>query len=602
MTRSYTLAFGVVLAVLGLLYFASLQVIPNGSSHYYMIDVGETQVVLNTWGTLHATGYPLYVITSSLINGLLVSGGLSAAATPALVSLLWSMLALAVMYALALHLTGSLPAAVLVTLIFGLTRTVWVHSVIAEVYSFTLLIQIGLIALALWRHVPGRLYWLALLGGIGIAHHRAIAFMIPALIIATWPQLSYEIRRKPGRLLIMLGLGLLGFLPYLYMPLRAASGAAWVYGDPGTWSGFWAQFFGSEAGQFFGVPDLSANIERVNTVLLTDLTTAGLIIGLIGLLIGLINPERRRIAAMLVVNAAAAYTFSVFVYSDILSALILIITASIVIGWLLLIERALDDPDLRIYVLFVVIALSLFIARDMVVQNLPFTNSLTRDTTGLETIVAARDVPEGSALMLPWGTRHTAVGMGKDVLGLVSGFDLLDHNADFRAVLDAGQRLVAPDYTFFAQPQSWWEEKLGASVYLDAAAPGLVEIRTTPTVTALASGAQAVRVLDSELVCEPSRLIFSVVWVLSEAPERDLSVFVHLLNSAGEQVAQDSRSAPVYGLRPLTGWVSGEQVRDIYVLPRLSTGAQIRYGFFYQDANGAFVNEYTFETSVDCNR
>ncbi len=32
-----------------------------------MADVGETQMVLNLWGTLHATSYPLYAIIGNVV-------------------------------------------------------------------------------------------------------------------------------------------------------------------------------------------------------------------------------------------------------------------------------------------------------------------------------------------------------------------------------------------------------------------------------------------------------------------------------------------------------------------------------------------------------
>jgi hypothetical protein len=56
-SRNHTIAgFAVVLLILLPFYLITLQTIPNGAEHYYMIDVGEMQIVLNKWGTLHATG------------------------------------------------------------------------------------------------------------------------------------------------------------------------------------------------------------------------------------------------------------------------------------------------------------------------------------------------------------------------------------------------------------------------------------------------------------------------------------------------------------------------------------------------------------------
>ena len=81
-----------------LLYLGTLQTIPNGSSHYFMIDAGETQIVLNEWGSLHPTGYPLYTISGNALTAILRSVGISPIIAPALVSLLWGMLALLLLY------------------------------------------------------------------------------------------------------------------------------------------------------------------------------------------------------------------------------------------------------------------------------------------------------------------------------------------------------------------------------------------------------------------------------------------------------------------------------------------------------------------------
>ena len=160
--------FGLLLSLAFLLvaYLPVLQTIPNGSEHYFMIDVGETQVVLNRWGTLHATGYPVYVILGSTMVAVLRAFGISAATAPALVSLFWGLLTLALVYGLALHLSRRPLLATIITVLFGLTRTMWIHNEIAEVYTMTLFFVPLLLLVALWQPpIPGRVFWLAFIGG-----------------------------------------------------------------------------------------------------------------------------------------------------------------------------------------------------------------------------------------------------------------------------------------------------------------------------------------------------------------------------------------------------------------------------------------------------
>ena len=116
-----------------------------------MIDAGETQILLNGWGSLHPTGYPLYVVSGNVLTNTLRSLGISPIVAPALVSLLWGLLALLLFYVFGMHLGASPWLAAGVTLLYGMTRTVWIHHVIAEIYSFNLLLLLILLCLALWR-------------------------------------------------------------------------------------------------------------------------------------------------------------------------------------------------------------------------------------------------------------------------------------------------------------------------------------------------------------------------------------------------------------------------------------------------------------------
>ncbi len=606
--------------VLLAIYLGTLQTIPNGSSHYYMIDVGETQIVLNRWGTLHATGYPLYVITGNLLTGLLRGVGINPLAAAALVSLLWGGVALGLFMALAAHLTRRLAIAAVAMVLFGLTRTVWIHSVIAEIYTFTLAILAALLLLALWqRPVRGRLYGLALLGGFGVAHHRALVMAAPALIYAVWPDLVGAARQGPRLLLralaICVGLGLLGLLPYVYLPLRANAGAAWVYGAPGTWQGLMDQFLGVEANRFVGLPqDWSAfvgNITAVNAVLITDLSLPGILAGLVGLVWALRDRRLRRAAVTLLLSGGVAYAFHVLLYTDILSALILAITFSLALGWALLADQVLHAMAGRVpqadgraslgwQALWIVPAVLLAVG--LVAANFPFIRPLVTDPTGLETSALAASAPPGATLMIPWGTRHFAVGIVQDVEPALAAPGLLDvtlvdHRADFAAIVAAGT-LITPDYTFFSFPLEWWRQQLGAPLFLRAVAPHLVQIDTAP---AHAAGSpESFGVERAEVTCAPDSVILDVTWVTPEIPAQDLSVFVHAWSDDGSLIGQGDQAAPVYGWRPLTTWLAGEAVRDVYPVPvDPALVARLRYGF-YRSTGAGFENVYEYEVSVDC--
>lgn len=611
--RKLVLPWLMALGVLLLAYLPTLQTIPNGSEHYYMIDVGETQIVLNKWGTLHATGYPLYVMTGNLLVAGLRGLGVSSASAPAVVSLIWGGLALTLLYSVLVQVMRPALVVALAVALLGLTRTVWIHQVIAEIYSFGLLLVVGLLAVALWQPpIRNRLYWLALLGGVGVAHHRAVAMLIPALVYAAWPDLRALGRRLSGALAACFLLGLLGFAQYIYMPLRAQAGAAWVYGEPGTPAGLWDQFTGREAARFIGTPatfeGLLANIDLINQVLITDLTLPGLIAGLIGLGLGATRRERRKLAIIMLLSGGAAYVFHCLFYTDILSALILPILVSIAVGWALLAEavvlwsvgaprQVLWMAAVRTYAAptaLLLAALALGLTLDG--QNRAFITDLTQDPTGVETIRLAEQTPPGSTLMLAWGPRHFAIGFARDVENRLQDITLVDHKADFAALMSQ-RPLITPAFTFYAQPISWWEARLGQPVFLYAAAPNLVRITTEPEVNVSGGGFGA---QTASLVCQPEQIVLDVTWYSPDVPTRDLSVFVHLIDNNRQVVTQGDQAAPVYGWRPLTGWLAGENVRDVYVLARQADGVAIRYGLFTENDDESFENVVEYELAVEC--
>lgn len=596
------------LAVLVLLYLPTLETIPNGSDHYYMADVGEAQIVLNLWGTLHATGYPLYVIIGNLLVGAMRALGLPPAAAPGLLSMLWGMAALALVYKLALHLTDRPLPSLAVTLVFGLTCTVWLHSVIAETYAMGLALLALLLLLALWRRdIPHRITWLALLGGIGVAHHRFMMLAAPALLYAVWPQLTADRRRLPRILIVSLLLGLLGFLPYLYLPLRAQAGAAWVYDQPQTWAGFWDQFTGREAELYLRLPEslstLVANFNEINSVLAADLTIPGILLGVLGLVLALRSSRHRRAALALLLSGVTAYGVHVALwYTYPLPALTLPTTLSLVFGWLFLLDALLTKPNLRRYTRIALIPVTLLFCLALVWQNMSFIKVLTQNTIGLETIALAEGAPPGSTLMIDWGPRHFAVGFARDVMGELEHIRLVDHQANFAAIVAEGA-LVTPEYTFYSRPVSWWEERVGTRVYLRAVAPYVVQIDTSAERVQAMPGESAleeIQVWEQRLRCTPDSIILEVAWLACTKPEQDLSVFVHLLDSDKNIIAQADQFAPVYGWRPMTSWEAGEIVRDVYPLPRLSGGERVRYGLYQQLPTGEFQNESEFTLPVNC--
>ena len=167
-------------------------------------DSGEFQFTAWLGGFAHPTGYPLYLILGYLWTHLLPWHD------PAwrlnLFSALCGAFAVALTYLLAaaiLHRTlrpgqGVIARrllAVLAALSFAFTSTFWSQALVAEVYALNAVFVVAvLLGLVIWSEqaangVVGRsrtLYWTAAVYGLGLAHHRTMILLVPAVALFLW--------------------------------------------------------------------------------------------------------------------------------------------------------------------------------------------------------------------------------------------------------------------------------------------------------------------------------------------------------------------------------------------------------------------------------
>lgn len=612
-----------MLGVLLMIYCPVLQTQINGADHYFTADVGEIQIALNTWGTLHPTGYPLYTLGSSALVSVFRAIGVNPADAASLTSLLWGIVALILLYALLVHISNRRWLAALLVILFGLVRTVWVHQVIAEVYTFGLILLLALLCLALWRTpIKGRILWLALLGGLAIDHHRAIGMVAPALIYAVWPELKRKIMPNAkgnswsasmAFLTFCLLLGLVGiFVPYVYIWLRSIMGAAWLFGDTTTLHGLWELFSGVEAERYIGLMDswvaLRANLAMVNAVLIRDLTLLGMLAGVLGLLVGLGRRSQRRVPITMILNAIVPYLFHAFFYSDILSALILPVIVSVVFGWLLLCDALIRFIEARHFtgwqrsLRWAWVPLAFVFGVVLLEGNGPFIAALTSDDEGLAFIDIAEQAPAGSSLMIACGVYYFAVAYAQQVDPSIAApalqhVVLIPHDGDLAGAASDGM-LLTPSFTFYNQNADWWAERLGTAPVLQAVAPELIQIMTAPVVPI--NPPDTFGPIQEDVICMPESIILDVTWHSPDIPSEDLSVFVHVFDAAGNFIGQDDQFAPVYGLRPLTSWQPGEAVRDVYeVVVPPEDATSLRYGFYRITSDG-FEHVLEYDIANPC--
>jgi len=599
-------ALPLVAAILLLAYAATLQTQINGSSDEYMVDVGEVQVALNVWGTIHHTGYPLYAILGNVFTAPLRAFGIEPAAAASLFSTAWGVVALGGFGLLVWRLTGRPALMALGVLLLGLARSIWIHHVIAEVYSMSLALTVLMLLVVLWPapwsgawSARRRVLWLALLGGIGVAHHRAVALVAPGLFLALWPHRRALLQGWPRTLAAAAALFLLGFLPYLYLPVRAWQDAAWVYGEPGTWAGFWTEFTGREADRLVRTPAEATgyleNAAHAVRLLVRELTLPGLVAALAALVVALRRSPQR--GAMRVVALAAlgpllfsiAYRTAVLPGAILMPVVLALVFAVTLAGAWLLDRRPRAEGGL-------LAALGLW-AVALLLTHFDWIRVRTTDPTGLAVIERVGRIPRDApaAFALPWGPRYTAAAYSVLVTGENGDVRAVDHKGDYRALIADGYALYTEPEAFYIFPPDWWRERLGG-LALTSAAPGIMRLRTAPQHAGpddppAEPVTHGIARRDAWLTCDADAIYLHILWEAAPRPTADLSIFVHLTGEDRAPVlAIADSSAPVYGLYPFTAWSAGEQVRDDFILPRLPGGTVVRTGLYEQDADGSFIN------------
>jgi len=612
------------LGTLLLVYSGTLQRDVNGSGHDYMIDVGEIQVALNLWGTIHYTGYPIFTILGALLTHVLRTVGFSPAAAASSVATVWSLLGLAGAYGLIARVTeGAYGLAALAVLALGLTETFWVHSVVAEVYSFSLLLTSAtlLVGIELADHWDERLWWLAMaLVGISTEHHRMLILLTPCVFLlaapALWSRRSNWLSLGTKSTLVFA----LPFLAYLYLPLRALQGSIWVYGQPGTWDGFWTQFSGRETTPYVlkWPSNLAAwldNLYFLASQLQQQIPAIVLLAGIAGLV--WLTWRRAFWTGLGLLTGTSAFMMFVAVFPSAVWAPVVLMPSVLflMLGLAVLLHRLTRIMfPLQWGAWAGLVLLSLWLFR----TNLPFVHSLVNDRRGREVIqtlqpLKGADLPGGrNVVVLPWGGTYFAAAYGLYVTGELGGFELVDHRVDFRPIVQQEGKVITLAFNLGTWPLYWWADLLGEA-HFSSAAPGVAMISRdvlyesiplqTETSFDLKNG---VRVRAADLSWEgEDRLRVTIYWEATRRVQSDYRVAVHLVSrdppeSAQDVLAQADSLNPVGGWYPTSLWARGEVVRDDYALtvPPGASPVVVRVAMYQLEEKGGFVNTDWFSLPI----
>ncbi len=214
-------------------------------------DAGEFQLVAAKLGIAHPPGYPLYTLVGKVFTLIMPTHpmrGLN------LFSALTAALAVVLAGRAARRLSGSAWGGVAASMALAVAASVWATATQASIRPLmAFFTALCVEKLAAYRNGsnPKALVGFALAFGLGLAHHPSLIF--PGLFFLIYlllidPALLVQLRRWPLPLFALA----LGFLPWLYVPLRGAMGAPLAPDNIATWDGFWqhvlARGFG---GDFF---------------------------------------------------------------------------------------------------------------------------------------------------------------------------------------------------------------------------------------------------------------------------------------------------------------------------------------------------------------
>ena len=592
-----------------LVFLTTIQTTINGSSDPYATDIGEIQNALPRWGTLHFTGYPQYSFLGSLFVTLLRPLGIKPALGASLYSALWGALSISLLVALMRRFAIPAAVAIVTALLFALSTSMWIDASVAELHTMTLALILGILLAAIdWQRQqePRSLYWLAFLSGQGFAHQRSIAFMGLGLLVLLLPHWRLVWRQWPKLLL----LGLTGPLTYLYLPLRAWMGASWTFSAPGTWTGFWTIVLDTKAERIISFPSTLAGwLERsliLNELLAADWPWLLLLPGLAAVIIAGSRIQKRERGTLTLIWLTY-YGLSLIIWegrvSDALLAVKMPVTLMGAIGLALATQSIWlwrERLGQGLFIVWLVCAAWLF------VNHRPVVTAITRDQTAQSTIaIATRAENLNSAqpitLMSLWGNDYWQLAYAQDYEGQLSTLNLVDHNANFSALLANDNRLLTLSQTFYQRPLSWWEARLGGNIFLHAPAPSLVEVATNQT--------EANGVMSQELDngigvgevhvswADQNTLWVQLAWLAPPTPIPDYSIAVHVLKqtpllSPDDIVAQADRAHPVDGWYPTSLWSPGELVRDAYAatIPAGAAPEAVRISMYRQLDDGSFAN------------
>ena len=585
-------------------------------------DTFEFQVGIARLGIAHGSGYPLLMLLGRLFTLLPIGGALAFRAN--LTSAFFAALAAAGVQRLARRLGASPIIALLAAFVFGLSPTLWSRATSIEAYSLNACFVASILNLAVdlahfGNPEPGSEagrpysrfplqsgYLLVFLFGLSLTNHLTTLLLAPACLAAViWAtlispavggsrparsNLAANLRQIPVVLLCLL----LGLSVYLYLPLRWP---AVNHGELLSLGRFVNIVSGGEAKGAFDwrLPFRDAGRYAIvfNKIVLEYGWAGGP--GLAGL--GVVRLARRPGLASAVGRLAAARFGP------------LVVIALAYLGYLYFaLAFNVPDPDFSAFLIPLHLMAAVLMA--IAIQWLIKIAQGWRTGAGACLLVAGFGLLPVNSLWQNWprvdqSQDWAGQRLGELMLGqpLASGAAILADSQKIAPLVylqvAEGQRpdldiIVLPDEASY---RAALEERLatGQTVYLGRYLPGLgsayslrsigplAEVSPVPFKPAglnlqaptrpgdfagihLAGYAQFGQ-LTTLIAAAGGEMDLTLAWQAPAPAAEDLSVYLRLVDAAGQSVWQSEGSVPVGGLYPTNAWRAGEIVLDFHRIP-----------------------------------
>ena len=260
------------------------------STSFYGGDAGDLVTAAITGSTAHPPGYPLYSLLGYILSFIPIS-------TPAWrVGLLSSLAAagtLTVVYYIIVKITKDKLPSIIAAATLGSTYLFWLYGIVPEVFALNALLMSLLLYISFWfseEPTVKKLYGIAVLIGLGLAHHHIIVFSLPAVFYFLWQQRKFAQHTTWKQKGTMIGFLFLGILPYSWAIIAGLRTAPLTWSDPVTVENFLRLVSRADYGSFQSGTTFGQNIQTrllqwpaMFDLYVQDFTYFGLALFLIGI-------------------------------------------------------------------------------------------------------------------------------------------------------------------------------------------------------------------------------------------------------------------------------------------------------------------------------